>query len=271
MALPASFTKDGFGPIPKTKFKRLMIGSDGPTNTGKTEFILSAPGPGIVICLDRGFDAMLDNPYPPPTRRNDYAFKVITAPLATQALQDAYKKYWGDFYTVLKSATDNPDARVVGIDGDSDSWELQRLAEWGKLTGVGKSLIYAGVNAARRAMYARCWDSGKIIFATNKVAKHYRPVMAADGSFVLGDDKKPIKEWDGVSMERQGFSDQDYLWQIQLRHLFDAQKKRWGVRIMKAKAQPEVEGMELWGAECNFESLVTVIYPQVPLTEWGFK
>lgn len=273
--LPPSFAAVGFSvKLPrKTAYKRLMIGTEGLTNSGKSEFILSCPGPGIVICLDRNLESMLDNPNPPASRRNDYAFHLVAAPLNTAALKETYKEYWSAFYTKLKAATENPDARTLGVDGDSDSWELQRLAEWGKLAGVGKSLVYAGVNAARRAMYARLYDSGKIVVATNKVSKLYKPLLNADGSFKLGDDGKPIKEWDGSSMERQGFSDQDYLWQIQLRHICetDAEGKpiQWGIKILKAKAYPDLQGAELWGDDCNFETLVSNVYPNVDLKEWG--
>lgn len=270
MALPQSFAAQGFGPLVKPKFKRLMIGTDGLSGTGKTEFILSAPGPGIVICLDRGFEAMKDNPHPPPTRRQDYAFKVIQAPLNSQALIETYREYWRSFYGDYTKALSIPECRTVGVDGDSDSWELQRLAEWGKLAGVGKSLVYAGVNAARRAMYARAWDSGKIVIATNKSSRHYKPIMKPDGTYLLGSDGKPEREWDGKSFERQGFGDQDYLWHIQLTHLYNAEKQEWGIRLNKAKADPSVEGLELWGADCNFASLVQVVYPQIPLSEWGY-
>ena len=269
MALPTSFQASGFGPLPRGKFKRCMIGSDGPTNSGKTEFILSCPGPGVIVCLDRGIEAAMDNPDPPPARRGNFGYKIIHAPLATQALQDTYRAYWAEFYKYLRAATDNPDCRTVGIDGDSDSWELQRLAEWGKLQGVGKSLVYAGVNAARRAMYARCYDSGKIIVATNKISREYKPLLNPDGSFLLGSDGKPQREWDGVSYERQGFADQDYLWQVQIRHQYNPERKEWGLKLMKAKANPEVEGEELWGADCCFEVLMQLIYPQIDLKEWG--
>lgn len=274
MTIPKSFLKDGFLPpnqIQKAKYKRLMIGSDGMSNSGKTEFALSAPGPTLVICLDRGYEAMLDNPNPPASRQEgSYAFKVIQAPLSTQALQDTYKEYWKDFYAEYRKALANTDARTVIIDGDSDSWELQRLAEFGKLAGAGKGLAYTGVNAARRAMYARAWDSGKIVIATNKIGKDFQPIYKPDGTMVLDQNGKPEREWDGKSWERQGFPDQSYLWHMQIRHLFNPDKMQWGIRLMRVKANPLLEGEELWGDDCNFETLVSNVYPQVPLTEWGF-
>jgi hypothetical protein len=270
VSLPASFAANGFGPVPKPKFKGLMLGTDGLSNTGKTEFALSAPGPTIGICLDRGHAAMLDNPHPPPTRRNDYILKVIKAPLNSQATIETYREYWRAFYEDYKKALGIPECRTVLVDGDSDSWELQRLAEWGKLAGVGKSLVYAGVNAARRAMYARAFDSGKIVIATNKSSRLYKPIIKPDGTYQLGNDGKPEREWDGKSYERQGFSDQDYLWQVQITHLYNETKGIWGLRINRAKADPSVQGLELWGYDCNFQSLVQTVYPNVPLSEWGY-
>lgn len=281
MTLPASFIKDGFvlpGSLRRTR--RLMIGTDGPSNSGKTEFAISAPGPGIVIGLDRGFDAMLDNPNPPPTRQGNFAFKAIPVPLATQAKQDTFKEYWRAFYhdTYLK-ALNNSECRTVVIDGDSDSWELQRLAEFGKLLQI-PPIMYSGVNAARRAMYARAWDSGKIVIATNKIKRDYQPVLLADGTPDMKDGK-PVREWDGKAYERQGFPDQDYLFSIQLRHLYEpagingktgkAYEARWGIKILKCKADPDQEGTELWGDDCNFQTLVELVYPNVTLAEWGYK
>ena len=227
MALPASFLRDGFEPASAVRKRRylpglnrpgIMIGTEGRTNTGKSEFAMSAPGPGIFICVDRGFDGLLDNPNPPSTRCNDYAFKVIQAPLPTQALTADYLAYWKSFYEEYKKALANPDCRTVVIDGDSDTWELQRLAEFGKLTQI-PSLMYVNVNASRRAMIARAWDSGKIVIATNKVEDEYKEVINAQGVTELDNSGKPKKSKTGNDV-RQGYKDTDYLWQIQLRHLY---------------------------------------------------
>lgn len=264
MSLPQSFAKDGFvGPasIRGGKLKRLLIGTDGWSDTGKTEFALSAPGPGIALCLDRGIEGVLDNATPPDTRQPDWAFKIIKVPLPTQMIQRDYLPYWTEFYTNYKAALDNPDCRTVLLDGDSDSWELQRLAEFGKLTQV-PPIMYTNVNAARRAMIARAWDSGKIVIATNKLKDGYSAVRDAAG--------KETREKTGND-ERQGFADQSYLWQVQLRHLYDKDKHEWGLRILSCKANTQLAGIELWGEDCNFKGLVSLIYPNIDLKEWGYK
>jgi hypothetical protein len=276
MPLPRSFTTAGFLPPDQARkkvgstFRRLLIGTEGETDTGKTEWALSAPGPGIVVCLDRGFDALFDNPRPPKTRRNDFGFKVIMAPTATQADKPTYLEHFKKFREAFYEGLNNPDCRTVVIDGDSDSWELQRLAEHGRLTGIYPATKYTDVYAARRGIINRAWDAGKIVIATNKVKAEYATIRDADGHPVLDLVTKEEKREKTGKLERQGFPDQQYLWQIQLRHLYDASKGIWGIKILKAKADPSLVGLTLWGDECNFQSLVSVVYPHVSLDEWGF-
>jgi hypothetical protein len=270
VALPVSFKTAGFVAPPKPKYRRLMVGIEGPTNSGKSELCHSAPGPGIFIAQDRGLEAMLDNPNPPETRRPDFFYDTVPAPLAEGSTHDQYKVAWIDYRdNHVYKAIRLPDCRTVILDGDSDSWETQRLAAFGKLTQV-PSILYTQVNAGRRLFISRLYDSGKIIMATNKVKKLYKPAFNADGTPKMNDGKQ-MREWDGVSYERQGFEDQDYLWQVQLRCIYDpTHPGKYGVYIIKAKANPEVERETLWGEECNMPTVLQVIYPHVPLTEWGY-
>lgn len=280
MSIPASF-KDYQTAAQILKTRRLMIGTDGLSDSGKTEFALSVPGPGIALCLDRALDGVLQNPEPPPARNPYWVFDIVPVPLASSTTQATYLEYWKKFYERYKLALSNADARVVLLDGDSDSWELQRLAEFGKLTQI-LPIHYSTVNAARRAMIARAWDSKKIIIATNKIKREYEDTFNEDGTPILDNTGKNVREWKG-KMERQGFRDQDYLWQIQLHHMFKPEQivtvkgvqktipKQWGILIKKCKANMDLIGLELWGDDCNFKGLVSVVFPQVPLSDWGFK
>lgn len=269
-SLPPSFTGSGFvTPSEVVRMRRLMIGADGPTDSGKTEFAMSAPGPGMHLCLDRNIDGVLNNPTPPRARQPNFGFAIVKVPLATQlGTKEAYLEYWRTFYKLYTTALDNKDCRTVVIDGDSDSWELQRLAEFGKLTQI-PSIMYTGVNAARRAMYARAYDSGKIIIATNKIKREYEDKFNADGTPALDNSGKQLREWKG-QMSRQGFNDQDYLWNIQIRHHFNEVDRVWGITITRCKSNKNLEGMVLEGEDCNFAGLVQSVYPDVPLKEWGF-
>jgi hypothetical protein len=270
--IPKSFEKDGFVPLTQArKTRRLMIGCDGGPDSGKTEFALSGPGPLAWLALDRGIDGVLDNPNPPATRCKDIGLNIVNVPKATQLSQPGYIEYWKEFYGKLKGATDNPDVRTILLDGDSDSWELQRLAEFGRLSKVPSNL-YDNVNAARRAMYARLWDSGKIVVATNKVRRVFITKLKPDGTPEINNSGNEVRVWNG-EYERQGFSDQEYLWSIQLRHMNRVKEDgtpEWGLRIMKCKADMSLVGMELWGADCHMPALLESVYPHIPLSEWGY-
>lgn len=283
MPIPQSFIRDGFKTfsdarkmrnLPGLKRPGIMIGSEGEKDTGKTEFILSCPGPGIVLAVDRGYDTMMDNPYPPHTRRDDFVFDEIK--LAMASMKENYVENWNNFYGRLMTAIKNPDARTVAIDGDSDTWETQRLAQFGKLTQI-PSILYADVNAARRAMYYRCFDSGKIIVATNKVRDEYVIKRDDAGNPILKDGKE-TREKSG-NLARQGFEDENYLFSLQIRHLYKPAsinkitKKemphQWGIRILKCKPNPGIQGEEIWGSDANFAGLIQLAYPNEPLSVWG--
>lgn len=275
MPLPLSFTQQGFI-TPARKFKGLLIGTEGHDNTGKSEFIMSAPGPGIALALDRSYEAMMDNQEPPDTRRvGEWVWVPVKVPMATQlAGTDQFKPYWDDFF--LKKyvpALDNADARSVAVDGDSDGWELQTLATFGKLTQI-PPILRTGLNASRRAYIARSHDSGKIVIHTNKLKKKYFDQYNPDGSPKMGTDGKVVREWDGLSYERQGFWDHDYLYAIQIKHLYrqatDKLAHGWGIRILKCKANNSLVGVELWDGDANMPTLLELVYPHIPMTTWGY-
>ncbi len=272
MDLPPSFTRDGFEPIGNYRNnRRLLIGTEGETSTGKTEFILSAPSPGILLCMDRGIDSVLDNPNPPKARNEKgWGVSVIKVPQPTQLTHPEYMPYWKEYTSTYFKALANDDVITLGLDGDSDSWELQRLAEFGKVTKV-MPFMYDGVNAARRALIARAWDAKKIVIATNKLKDEYVSKIDNKGNEVnIKTDK----------LVRQGFRDQSYLWHIQIRHLYQPPvynkllrkeiPAKWGLRILKCGSDTSKVGLELWGDDCNFKGLVQTIYPNVSLKEWGF-
>lgn len=260
-----------------------MIGTEGEQNTGKSEFILSAPPPIGMLILDRNIDGVLRNLNPPPSRadlRSDVFMKLVQAPGQGQSFDPVFfMEHWKQFYKDLCHCLDAPDTWTVGIDGDSDSWELQRLAAFGTLQQI-PSIKYTEVNAARRAMIRRMYDSGKNIIANNKVTDVYVDETDKDGNVLLQRDGNPRQIKSG-QQKRQGFRDHKYLWQIQIRHLYKEPSKnivtgapiagKFGIRILECKPAMHLKGLELWGPDCNFAGLVSVVYPSISLDQWGFK
>lgn len=252
---------------PGSQFKRLMLSLEGDRGTGKSELADSAPGLIAHLVLDRGIDSVIDNPFPPLTRNPNAYYKTITVPKASQA--EDFKAYWQTFRLSLMDAIHSTDGRTVVIDGDPDSWELQRLAEFGRLTKV-PPILYDTVNSARRALYARCYDSGKIIISTSRVRQVWETVKnPITGLPEVNSSGNDIRRWTG-EYEKQGFNDGGYIWTIQARTLYNEDTGVYGFRFMTCKVNRSVEGQEFWGDECNMETLLAAAYPNVPREDWGF-
>ncbi len=313
MPIPESIRKKGYMTAEELTAQRgIMIAVQGPSDSGKSEFFLSAPDPMGVIAIDRMVDGTLRNEDPPTTRRpmNNVAFKIIKVPLAgtgkrflgkeevkglpddkTSKNQDIYKLYWEKFRDNLYEALEEPWFRTVVVDGDSDSWQLQRLAAFGKLDKI-MPINYTEVNSARKAMIAKCWDSGKIIICTNKVKEAYEDKVDSTGKVEkdnLGNNVQ-VKSGEDVS---EGFHDRksEYMWHIRLEHIYEPAvtedtviaagprkgqvivntitPARWGIKIIKCKSRKTIEGLTLWGPDCSFSGLMRVAYPNTPLSFWG--
>lgn len=265
------------------KYRGLMLAIEGRSDTGKTEFMLSAPGPGSILAMDRGFDAVFDNPNPPPTRRSDFGILPLQCPVATDFNTAAeYIPYYRAFYQKCMETITIPEIRTFGIDGDNLSWDLQRLAEWGKLTGVYPQTKYFEPTAARMSFYFKLWESGKIIITTNMMTDEYRDVIDPKTGVAVRDEKGESKRERTGDSVAKGFRDQEYLWQVRIRTLYKAPLTRvafgkeikvpgqFGLRITKCKPVPSLIGTELWGDSCNFAGLVQTVYPHIALDDWGF-
>lgn len=288
MTIPQSFITDGFyNPKAPKKRRRLLIGIDGPTNTGKTEFGLSAPGPGICLCLDPGYEGMDDKPDPPASRNPNFVFVEFRVKMREESnSKDEYAKDWIYFRDTCYKAFNNPDALSVILDGDGDSYELQTLAEFGKVTQIPQ-LARDPLIAKRKLFIRRAFDSGKNVIATYKVKPKWVPVIdPSTGEIKKDGDGRVIKESHPIDMDRRGFPDQDYLYMVQLRTMYKKGEEsiipagprkgqviikpsQFGVRIMKCKRDTKYEGAELWGPKCNFAGLVELLYPESDQSEWG--
>ena len=256
----------------------MTIGLDGKPSEGKTELALSAPGVIAAVTVDRGHLGLMLNPKPPATRCKDVVWRVIDPPMPTAAVQNEFSTYWAMIRESMYNAAKMPEIRTVLADGDSDTWEIQRMAEFGKLSQV-PSHLYTAVNAARRAYYAKLTDFGKFLIFTSKMTKEYRPVYRPDGTPELDNQGKPVRRWTG-NWERKGFDDIDYSLQLSLNCFrvdakYDAdgnllEAGEFAARLELCKSNRSLEGTEFVGADCNFQSILPYCYPHVKLADWGY-
>jgi hypothetical protein len=285
--IPKSFITDGFyNPNAPKKRRRLLIGIDGPTNSGKTEFGLSAPGPGICLCLDPGYEGMEDKEEPPASRNPDIVFKHIKVKMREESKgTDEYVKDWIAYRDLCYKAYANVDCLSVILDGDGDSYELQTLAEFGKVTQIPQ-LARDPLMAKRKLFIRRAFDSGKNIIATYKVKQKWVPIIDPITGEPVRKDGRIEKEAHPTDMDRRGFPDQDYLYMVQLRTMrrksedfiipagpkkgqVKPGKTEFGIIIMKCKIDTKYEGVELWNDKCCFKGLVELLYPHSSPADWG--
>lgn len=266
----------GFTPISQFKSRpRLMLGIEGLADSGKTEFAFSAP-PGIgVLAIDRGYEHVVSNPKPPKTRQSNISLCLFPVPQPGQDPGEGktYKIVWDEFYKVYRESVINPAYRTIVVDGDSDTWELQQLASFGKITQI-PPIQRTDVNASRRVMIARGFDSGKNIIFTYRLKAEYENVIKINSQGQPTEVGEKTGEY-----RRAGFSDHDYCVQVQIRTLYkpahvDPKTSRtipaqYGFRIIKCKPDMSLVGLETWGSDCTFSGLVQAIYPEADLAEWG--
>jgi hypothetical protein len=257
----------------------MCIGIDGQPSGGKTELALSAPGNIVCVTIDRGHVGLMLNPNPPKTRNKNVYWKVLEPPMPTAAAQTDFTAFWQLVRTESYAAVGHKEVRSVVFDGDSDSWEIQRMAEFGKLTQI-PSHLYTTVNAARRAFYSRLKDSGKFVVLTSKMTKEYKTVYGPNGQPELNDKGQPKRQWTG-QWERKGFDDLDYSLEMSL-HCYRADAKyddtgvflvsggEFRARLDLCKSDRSLEGSEFGGEDCNLPVILRTVYPQIPLKEWGY-
>jgi len=293
VSLPLSFAREGFVMPSETRtkiklpngqyLKPLLIGSEGESDTGKTEFGLSIPGKGQMIAVDRNFSGVFDNPTPPEARNPNVAIKVVSVPLEGMIPVKDCVPYFTNIRDSFYNALANPDSTFVMLDGDSDFFELHTLVHYGKTKQIFPQTKWGELYAEKRIQIARSFDSGKIVLFTNKVRDEYTPVLDADGK-EQPDPANPKDVLKGKSGNKiaSGFKDHSYLFQIWLTHLYKPKGVRrigtrevevpqqWGIRISKMKHNKALEGTELWGSDCCFRGLVELAYPEIDIRRWGF-
>lgn len=284
-ALPASFSSY-VSNAKKPKFRRLMIGTQGGPNTGKSEFIMSAPGPGINVCLDYGYEAMTENPEPPEARQgNILCVPYFLTPNMGSADVKQYATEWTNFQDFYLRTLNDDESITSGLDGGTELYETLRLAVFERLEQVPQ-IRYTQVNALMKAFCNLQFKSGKNIIQTHKMKKKYIVKLDVFGKPVM-DSTGKSERVDSGEFERQGFDDHEYLWMVQLEHKYQpgtektiqsgmlkgkVQKTpgKFGFEILRCKINKNLEGTSLWGSDANFQGLVKAMYPNVPLAEWGY-
>lgn len=247
------FEAAGFTRAAEPVKKRLICAIDGLEKTGKSHFALSMPEPIGVIDIDYGLDGVIQHwqddreIYVRPAGISLDELKSLTK---DEAQKSASKAYDG----VLKAYTEIMGfARSIVIDNATELWELVRIAHFGKLDHV-KPHHYGPVNQEFRSFIRAAYDQG----TTNLMLLH-----KVKDEYV--DDKRT-----GVKI-RAGFSDTGYLVQVNAstwRERGASVPDCFHLTVTDCRQNAEMNDMDLSGADLNFQTLATMVFPGTKPEEW---
>lgn len=266
--IPASFKAKAIQ-LPKRSPRRwLLVGVQGETGTGKSEFVLSAPDPLFVLNYDNGLRLLIDKHLESGWDKVVGVHTVSLSPAINQArdmekLKEAQDKFL--------AAAQDPDVRSLAIDQGAQLWEHVRRAVHGKLTQV-PPIMYAASNATFKWFVDTADHFHKNLIITwpmtdeyvltkryNKQRRGYEEVEAKSGRRV-----------------RRGKGDAEEMVELHIQLTKDVNVRevpdKFSLTILKCRHNTTLEGEELPGMifpDClTFTGLMQYVFPQSKPGEW---
>jgi len=255
---------------------RLMMAETGHEKSGKSHWpIITAPEPLAAISLDPGTKEVVDKARAMGRRILHRAHR-IPRPLPGLSAEDRKKQCGIEWDAVRRSfdaAVSAKFLRSLVIDTETETYELGRLAHFGKLQQV-KPHHYAEINAEMRDLIKGTYDERPDlnIFLIRKYKKEYRENRKTGDS-----------SWTG-GYEPGGFGDVPFLVDLSIEHFFemvtDERGKefgRFGVRVPNVKGNcgcrfgAHMIGFELPGEAdlpCDFPTLAVEAVPGSKEEDW---
>jgi hypothetical protein len=268
MKLTKALIDAGFGLPSEQLYRRLVIATVGEASrmtpagekTGKTHWACGGKQPVLVVGTDTGTDAVVRKLK---AQGKEIYLNLFQAPrlepgvdAATRA--KAYDPVWDAARGAIVAAIDNKEVKTLVIDKADQLWEWLRLARFGKLAQVMPQ-HYGPVNAEFRELVLRCYtreDLTSVWIHSNK--KEYKESKSGKGD-----------SWTG-NYERAGFGEMNSLVDLNGAHYYYRREdpdtgvmdKGFGFRVLNSREEMvQLEGMELEGDMCNFQTLAEMAYP----------
>lgn len=216
--------------------KRLVMSHSGQQKTGKTDFSLRhTPRPVFYANIDLGTEGV--------TSKIDVAdVQEVIVRYEKGKEQQEYKRLWREVEDLYNEALSH-NAGTLVIDSESQSWELQMLAEFGRTEKI-MPRDRGNLNSDKRAFLNACLSSDMNIIFCSRV----REVWLND---------KPTGTY-----ERRGYNGLDYDCQV-VSWAVKRQPKdpfgnvigepEFGITVMDSRLNPSMEGKTYWGAMCRFD------------------
>jgi hypothetical protein len=232
---------------------RLILAIDADEKCGKTHFALTAPGPISYIDTDLGLDGVVQK------FQNDKKIWVSSqtvnidqiAQLNPNEASAAAEKVQRNIDRAYKAALGV--ARTIVIDNASDLWEIDRLAELGKLDKV-LAREYGPVNRKykSRIQAARAQGTTNLILI-HQVKDEY-----------LKNERTGKKKRSGFAATGYLVDANAFMYKVASEPIPD----RFHMTITDSRHNPEAEQLDISGTDLTFQTLAQIIFPDSKLEDW---
>lgn len=243
----------GFRVVNSKPKPRLILSIEGLDKSGKSNLAFTAPGPIGYLEFDIGAEGVVEkfqhtkeilSPSPYETRFEGGAQK-------TDATKE-FERFERDFKSSITKL------RSTVVDTASETWELLRLARFGKLTQV-KPHNYVEVNQEYRDLVRFAFEHDSNLLLLHKLKATWQE----------GKDGKSSKTGE---LERAGFSETGYLVQMNVRCWREEQREvgdlGFRCQILNCRQNPEVAGEILQNEQISFATLGMLALPDLPADVW---
>lgn len=242
--------------VVETKPQGILLSVDGLPKCGKSSFGLSMPDPVFILDLNQGLTGVIEKEV---KKGRKFYVQNVQIPLSKDLPGQAFTilsteaaSQWRKAIVVLQEALRDPDIKSVFIDTGGELWDLLRLARLGKLSQI-LPVQYTAVNAEFRQLLQVLLCCGKNVVLSHKVKPEY------------ANDQKTGR------FERAGFGDVGFDVQVELRADRDLKATgddQFTLTFGDCRANKDLKGRVIRGADCNFVNVATLVYPETKPEDW---
>lgn len=222
--------------------RRLVASVSGLDGTGKTHFCLTAPDPIVFYNIDIGTEGVVEKFQKGFDGQGAKRVLIRDVRVPKTASKDVYEIMWAELRQSVEVAYRLKHGTMI-FDTASEAYELCRLAYFGKLTQVMPH-HYQIVNNDWREFMRLAFDSSMSTFFIHKVKPVWVNNARTKDYEIAGMAEIPYLVQVNLSMFREDSSD----------------GSEFGLKILKCRQNPNLNGQILRGALCNFEMLLSLIY-----------
>lgn len=243
----------GFKVVNSVPKPRLILSIEGMDKSGKSNLAFTAPGPIGYLEFDIGAEGVVEkfqhtkqilSPDAYETRFEGGAQKTDAS--------NEFARFENDFKSSISKL------RSTVVDTASETWELLRLARFGKLTQV-KPHHYVEVNQEYRDLIRFAFEHDSNLILLHKLKAEWKE-SASGSSSKTG------------QFERQGFSETGYLVQMNVRCWREEVREEgdlgFRAQILNCRQNPEIAGEILMNEQITFQTLGMMALPDLDASVW---